>query len=55
MPNFLLLEWHWVDWPHWHDLVQADPRLIQVPEGLVLELNEAAAQEYARPDRPFFE
>ncbi len=61
VPNFLVLEWHWVDRPHWQDLVEADPPLIQdgyitVPDrpGLGVDFNEDAARRYARPDRPFF-
>ncbi len=62
VPNFLILEWHWVDRPHWHELVEADPPLIQdgyivLPDGpgLGVELNEEAARRYARKGRPFFE
>ena len=61
VPNFLVLEWHWVDRPHWQDLVEADPPLIQdgyitVPDrpGLGVDFNEDAARRYARTDRPFF-
>ena len=62
VPNFLVLEWHWVDRPAWHELVCADPPLIQnghirLPDGpgLGVELNEDAAREYARPGSAFFE
>ncbi|MBS11120.1 MAG: mandelate racemase [Gemmatimonadetes bacterium] len=61
IPNFLVLEWHWVDRPHWHELVVADPPLIQdgyliLPDGpgLGVTLNEEALKQYARDDRPFF-
>ena len=61
VPNFLVLEWHWVDRPHWQELVEADPPLIQdgditVPDrpGLGVDFNEDAARRYARTDRPFF-
>ena len=61
IPNFLVLEWHWVDRPHWHELVLVDPPLIQdgyivLPEGpgLGVELNEEALAAYARGDRPIF-
>ncbi len=61
IPNFLVLEWHWVDRPHWHELVLADPPLIQdgyisLPQGpgLGVELNEEALARYAREDRPIF-
>ena len=61
VPNFLVLEWHWVDRPHWQELVEADPPLIQdgyitVPDrpGLGVDFNEDAARRYAKTDRPFF-
>jgi galactonate dehydratase len=61
VPNFLVLEWHWVDRPHWHELVLADPPLIQdgylmLPDGpgLGVNLNEEAVKKYAREDRPIF-
>ena len=61
VPNFLVLEWHWVDRPHWHELVLADPPLIEdgyimLPDGpgLGVELNEEAVAKYARSDRPLF-
>ena len=61
IPNFLILEWHWVDRPHWHELVVSDPPLIQdgcitLPDGpgLGVTLNEDALKQYAREDRPFF-
>ncbi len=61
IPNFLVLEWHWVDRPHWHELVLADPPLIQdgyivlqEGPGLGVELNEEALAAYARDDRPIF-
>ena len=56
IPNFLVLEWHWMERPHWHELVLADPPLIQNGyitltdrPGLGVELNEAAAEKYLRP------
>ncbi|MBI4553739.1 MAG: mandelate racemase/muconate lactonizing enzyme family protein [Candidatus Latescibacteria bacterium] len=62
IPNFLVIEWHWVDRPHWHELVLADPPLIQngyitVPDapGLGVELNEEAARKYLRPGTGLFE
>jgi galactonate dehydratase len=61
IPNFLILEWHWVDRPHWHEFVVSDPPLIQdgcitLPDGpgLGVTLNEDALKQYAREDRPFF-
>ena len=61
IPNFLVLEWHWLDRPHWHDLVLADPPLIQdgyitVTErpGLGVDLNIEAAEKYLRPGTKLF-
>lgn len=61
IPNFLVIEWHWVDRPHWHDLVLSDPPLIQngyiaMPDGpgLGVELNEEAARKHLRPGTTFF-
>jgi len=61
IPNFLVLEWHWMERPHWHDLVLADPPLIQNgyitltdKPGLGVELNEAAAEKHLRPGTKLF-
>ncbi len=61
VPNFLVLEWHWMERPHWHDLVQADPPLIQDGyitlndrPGLGWELNEEAAEKHLRPGTRLF-
>ncbi|MER3404260.1 MAG: hypothetical protein C4289_03040, partial [Chloroflexota bacterium] len=61
VPNFLVLEWHWVDRPHWHELVLADPPIIRggyirLPDrpGLGVELNEDAAKKYLRPGTELF-
>jgi galactonate dehydratase len=61
VPNFLVLEWHWLERPHWHELVAADPALIQdgyiaLPEGpgLGVELDMDAAETYLRPGTRFF-
>lgn len=61
IPNFLVMEWHWVDRPHWHELVLADPPLIRngritLPDGpgLGVELNEEAARKYLKPGTKFF-
>ncbi len=61
VPNFLVLEWHWLERPHWHELVAADPALIQdgyitLPDGpgLGVELDMAAAEKYLRPGTRFF-
>ena len=61
IPNFLVLEWHWLERPHWHELVLADPPLIQNGEiiltdrpGLGVELNLEAAEKYLRPGSKLF-
>jgi galactonate dehydratase len=61
VPNFLVLEWHWLERPHWHDLVLSDPPLIRdgylhVPDGpgLGVQLNEEAARRHQKPGTPFF-
>ena len=61
VPNFLVLEWHWMERPHWHDLVLADPPLIQDGyltlndrPGLGWELNEEAAEKHLRPGTRLF-
>jgi galactonate dehydratase len=62
IPNFLVLEWHWRERPHWHTLVRTETPIIEsghirMPEtpGLGAELNEEAAREYLRPETGFFE
>lgn len=61
VPNFLVLEWHWLERPHWHDLVLADPPLIQEGyialsdrPGLGVELNLEAAERHLRPGTALF-
>ncbi|MDA1190758.1 MAG: mandelate racemase/muconate lactonizing enzyme family protein [Candidatus Poribacteria bacterium] len=61
VPNFLVLEWHWMERAHWHELVIADPPIIQggyLPlsdkPGLGVELNEEAARKYQKPGTLFF-
>ena len=61
IPNFLLLEWHWYDRPHWHELVVVDEPLIQeghitmpTTPGLGHELNEDAARHYLREGTQLF-
>jgi len=62
IPNFLVLEWHWLNRPHWDALVLSDRPVIKngfiaLPDtpGLGLELNEEVARQYARPGTPFLE
>ena len=61
IPNFLVLEWHWLERPHWHTLVLSDPPLIQDGyitmtdrPGLGVELNEEAAAQHLRPGTRLF-
>jgi galactonate dehydratase len=61
VPNFLVLEWHWLKRPHWHTLVVADPPLIQDgyitlsdKPGLGVELNLEAAEKFLRPGTKMF-
>ena len=62
IPNFLVLEWHWLERPHWDTLLVTEEPIIQdgyirVPDtpGIGAELNEEVAREYAREGLPFFE
>ena len=61
IPNFLVLEFHWLERPHWHDLVVADPPIIQDGyvtlsdrPGLGYDLNEEAAEKHLRPGTRLF-
>ncbi|MHB9033428.1 MAG: mandelate racemase/muconate lactonizing enzyme family protein [Anaerolineae bacterium] len=61
VPNFLVLEWHWLERPHWHELVRAEPPLIEngfirLPDkpGLGADLDLAAAEKYLRPGTRLF-
>ncbi len=61
IPNFLILEWHWVDRPYWNDLVLTDQPVIQQGHvlltdrpGLGVELNEDVARRYLRPGTKLF-
>jgi galactonate dehydratase len=61
IPNFLVLEWHWLERPYWHDLILADPPIIQDGyitlsdrPGLGYDLNEEAAEKYLRPGTRLF-
>jgi galactonate dehydratase len=62
IPNFLVLEWHWLDRPYWDELLIADKPIIQeghilVPDrpGLGYELNEECARRYLRPGTACFD
>src|SRR5579859_4826203 len=56
VPNFQILEWHWVDRPHWHELVTPEQPVIQDGHvvltdkpGIGLEIDEDAVRRYLRP------
>ncbi len=62
VPNFLVLEWHWIDslalWRNWvkeGDIIQKG--FIAMPEkpGLGVELNEEGAKRAQVPNTPWFE
>ena len=62
IPNFLILEWHWLNRPYWDELAIVERPLIengyiQIPDkpGIGIELNEEVARRYQRPGTPFFE
>jgi L-alanine-DL-glutamate epimerase-like enolase superfamily enzyme len=62
VPNFLVLEWHWLRRPHWNELAVTDRPLIRdgwidLPDrpGIGLELNEDAARRYLKPGTRLFE
>jgi len=62
IPNFLVLEWHWRERPHWHTLLRTDTPIIQngyiqMPDtpGIGAELNEEVVREHLRPGTGFFE
>jgi galactonate dehydratase len=61
IPNFLVLEWHWLERPHWHELVAADPPLIRDGyitltdrPGLGVDLDDEAAERYLKPGTRLF-
>lgn len=61
VPNFLVLEWHWLERPHWHNLVRVEQPLIQDgcirltdAPGLGVELDEIAAERFLRPGTRLF-
>lgn len=61
VPNFQVLEWHWVDRPHWHELVRAEQPVIQDgavvltdKPGIGLEIDEDAVRTYLRPGTELF-
>jgi len=62
IPNFLVIEWHWKDHPHWHNLVHTDEPIIQdgyitlsEKPGLGYEVNEDEMKKHLRPGTGLFE
>ncbi|MGQ9609423.1 MAG: mandelate racemase/muconate lactonizing enzyme family protein [bacterium] len=62
IPNFLVLEWHWLGRKHWDELVFDGDSIIkdgyiEVPNrpGLGVEINPDAVKKYMRPGTKFFD
>jgi galactonate dehydratase len=62
IPNFLVLEWHWLDRAYWDELLITEAPIIQDGHillserpGLGFELNEDCARRYLRPGTVCFE
>ena len=62
IPNFLVLEWHWLGRPHWNDLVHVDEPVIKngyitLPEkpGIGLELDPEAVKAHLKPGTAYFD
>jgi galactonate dehydratase len=61
IPNFLVLEWHWIDYPGWDELATGDQPVIQDGHvvltdkpGIGLEVNDEALAKYLRPGTELF-
>jgi len=61
IPNFLVMEWHWIDYPGWEDLTLQDQPVIQnghvvltEKPGIGLEVNDEVARTYVRPGTEYF-
>jgi len=62
IPNFLVLEWHWLGRKHWDELVITDSPVIEngyitIPDkpGLGVEINPDGVRKYMRPGTKFFD
>jgi galactonate dehydratase len=62
IPNFLVLEWHWLGREYWDTLVITDKPVIENgyitvtdKPGLGLEINPDVAKKYMRPGTKFFD
>jgi galactonate dehydratase len=61
VPNFLILEWHWLDYEGWDELTLQDEPVIQDGHvvlterpGIGLEVNDEALLRYLRPGTELF-
>ena len=61
IPNFLVMEWHWVDYEGWDDLTLQDQPVIQNGHvvltdkpGIGLEVNDEVARTFIRPGTSYF-
>jgi galactonate dehydratase len=62
IPNFLVLEWHWLGRKHWDELTITDKPIIEngyitIPDkpGLGVEINPEGVKKYMRPNTEFFD
>jgi galactonate dehydratase len=61
IPNFLIMEWHWIDYAGWDELTIQDQPVIQDGHvvltdkpGIGLEVNDEALAKYLRPGTTLF-
>ena len=61
IPNFLVLEWHWIDYPGWDEFATSPEPVIQDGHvvlndrpGIGLEVNDEALRPYLRPGTQLF-
>ena len=61
IPNFLVMEWHWIDYEGWDDFATRDQPVIQDGHialtdapGIGLDVNDAALVPYLRPGTTLF-
>lgn len=61
IPNFLIMEWHWIDYAGWDELTIQDQPIIQAGHvvltdkpGIGVEVNDEALLKYLRPGTTLF-
>lgn len=61
IPNFLIMEWHWIDYAGWDELTIQDQPIIQQGHvvltdkpGIGVEVNDEALAKYLRPGTTLF-